>query len=341
MRINSTLYFVLKDQLGSASVVTDSTGATVGEDRFYPFGETRFTTGNMQTDKLFTGQREITGLGIYDYGARFYSPKLGRFLSADTIVPRPFNPQDLNRYSYTENNPLKYTDPSGRCSVSGHWMDDSSPACTWAASQTLKTYTAAGITTQNPPIDRPSGRLWRKIRGEYSGVGPAKVTDKQMETPYGEVVKDNSGQRRGVGLGLREPGSCTPTNCSPDQLDPEVANQAMELRISLRTNVCKNHGCSETDIFVVAALAENESIYPDQIKMALNKYPATSGSTVIDWNKYLEEADPNNYVYNHGLITSFTANVLELQEKGWYVPSDIDWDYIYNIINPPYPSPYP
>jgi RHS repeat-associated protein len=74
----------------------------------------------MFTDKLFTGQREITGLGIYHYGARFYTPTLGRFLSADTIVPGYANPQSLNRFSYTLNNPLKYTDPTG------HWAD---PGC--------------------------------------------------------------------------------------------------------------------------------------------------------------------------------------------------------------------
>src|SRR6266487_1076010 len=67
----------------------------------------------MNTDKLFTGQREITGLGIYDYGARFYSPKLGRFLSQDTIVPGYANPQNLNRFSYVRNNPLRYIDPTG------------------------------------------------------------------------------------------------------------------------------------------------------------------------------------------------------------------------------------
>jgi len=70
------------------------------------------TTGTIYTDKLFTGQRD-TGLGIYDFHARFYSPKLGRFLSADSIVPNPYNPQDLNRFSYVRNNPLRYTDPSG------------------------------------------------------------------------------------------------------------------------------------------------------------------------------------------------------------------------------------
>ena len=124
MRIDSTLYYVLKDHLGSASVMTDASGNIVGEDRFYPFGETRFTTGTMYTDKLFTGQREITGLDIYHYNARFYSPKLGRFLSADTIVPGYTNPQNLNRYSYVRNDPIKYIDPSGHGVDCGIGMGD-------------------------------------------------------------------------------------------------------------------------------------------------------------------------------------------------------------------------
>jgi len=119
MRIGSTLYYILKDHLGSASVMTDASGTTVGEDRFYPYGETRFTTGTMNTDKLFTGQREQTGLGIYYYGARFYSPKLGRFLSPDSLVPNPINPQSLNRFSYVRNNPLRYVDPTGHAETCG------------------------------------------------------------------------------------------------------------------------------------------------------------------------------------------------------------------------------
>jgi len=47
------------------------------------------------------------------YGARYYSPGLGRWISADTVVPEPGNPQALNRYAYVYNNPLRYTDPSG------------------------------------------------------------------------------------------------------------------------------------------------------------------------------------------------------------------------------------
>jgi RHS repeat-associated protein len=74
----------------------------------------------MYTNKLYTGQREMTGLGIYHYNARFYSPYINHFLSADTIVPGYTNPQNLNRYSYVTNNPLRYTDPSGRCLFAGN-----------------------------------------------------------------------------------------------------------------------------------------------------------------------------------------------------------------------------
>jgi hypothetical protein len=46
-------------------------------------------------------------------GDRWYDAQLGRWISADTIVPEPGNPQSLNRFSYVDNNPLKYIDPSG------------------------------------------------------------------------------------------------------------------------------------------------------------------------------------------------------------------------------------
>lgn len=58
-------------------------------------------------------------LGLLYYGARFYVPGIGRFASADTIVPNPANPQSYNRYSYVHNNPLNLTDPTGHCAERG------------------------------------------------------------------------------------------------------------------------------------------------------------------------------------------------------------------------------
>jgi RHS repeat-associated protein len=79
---------------------------------YYPYGETRYTSGPLPTDFGFTGQRS-EGFGLYDYHARYYSPALGRFISADTLVPNPDNPQDFNRYAYVRNTPLKFIDPTG------------------------------------------------------------------------------------------------------------------------------------------------------------------------------------------------------------------------------------
>jgi RHS repeat-associated protein len=110
----NNVYYILKDHLGSASVTLNSSGTAVAEMRFYPFGETRVTSGAMPTDQRFQGQREVSGLGgLMQFGARFYLPKLGRFASADTIVPSFANPQAFNRYTFVLNNPLRYIDPTG------------------------------------------------------------------------------------------------------------------------------------------------------------------------------------------------------------------------------------
>ena len=100
------------DHLGSSTVITNASGNKVQETYYYPFGETRVSTGNA-TNYKYTGQEEDPETGLYYYGARYYDPIIGRFISADTIVPNFADPQSLNRYSYVENNPLRYIDPTG------------------------------------------------------------------------------------------------------------------------------------------------------------------------------------------------------------------------------------
>ena len=117
MRENGEVTYLHGDHLGSASLATDASGALLNEMRYTPYGVTR--SGDMPTDRRYTDQRWESGLGLYDYGARFYSAALGRFVSADTIVPNPQNPQDFNRYALARNNPLKYTDPSGHSPILG------------------------------------------------------------------------------------------------------------------------------------------------------------------------------------------------------------------------------
>jgi hypothetical protein len=47
--------------------------------------------------------------------ARWYDAYLNQFIQPDTIVPDARSPEDLNRYVFARDNPLKYTDPSGHC----------------------------------------------------------------------------------------------------------------------------------------------------------------------------------------------------------------------------------
>ena len=112
MRVGGTLYFLHGDHLGSATLTTDASGNRVGELRYTPYGVTRYEWGNTPTNRRYTGQR-WEGVGLYDYRARFYSPSLGRFISADVVVAAPGKPQSLNRYAYVYNSPLCYTDPTG------------------------------------------------------------------------------------------------------------------------------------------------------------------------------------------------------------------------------------
>jgi RHS repeat-associated protein len=116
------------DHLGSTSLTTNESGVAGARQLYAPFGEVRWASGALGTDFGFTGQWEDVYIGLVHMGARWYNVNVGRWVSADTIVPDPGNPQDFNRYTYSRNNPLKYVDPSGHdCLIIGddeHCGDD-------------------------------------------------------------------------------------------------------------------------------------------------------------------------------------------------------------------------
>lgn len=112
-----------QDHLNSSSIITDAAGTKVEEIYYYPFGGTRTDTGSISVNHKYTSQELDGETGLYYYGARYYNPQLGRFISADSIVTDATDPQDFNRYTYVLNNPLIYVDPSGNSWLSEAFHD--------------------------------------------------------------------------------------------------------------------------------------------------------------------------------------------------------------------------
>ena len=105
--------FLLTDHLGSVNVTLAANGTIGSRLRYDPWGKQRYAQNVTPTGYRYTAQRFDDKLGLYDYNARYYDPAIGRFLSADTIVPDPTNPQQFNRFSYVANNPVRFIDPTG------------------------------------------------------------------------------------------------------------------------------------------------------------------------------------------------------------------------------------
>ncbi len=111
-----TMYYH-QDHLGGTNVTTDSSGIKKEVSEYLPFGgfsrHDKYGSSSEVAWFYFTGKKFDEETGLYYYGARYYDPSLGRFITADTIIKYPFNPQNLNRYSYAHNNPVNLIDPTG------------------------------------------------------------------------------------------------------------------------------------------------------------------------------------------------------------------------------------
>jgi RHS repeat-associated protein len=106
-----TEYHLLDGQ-GSVRGLTDGTGTLTQEYAYDTFG--KLTSGDAaKSAYLYTGQQYDAATELYSLRARYYSPQQGRFLSMDKWPVDYQNPMELNRYGYTANNPINWSDPSG------------------------------------------------------------------------------------------------------------------------------------------------------------------------------------------------------------------------------------
>jgi RHS repeat-associated protein len=104
------IFYYHTDHLGSTRLVTDGSRNIVTTATYHPFGDIHSMEGSE--DYLFTGKKKDE-TGLHYFGARYFDPEIGRFITRDSLVGRKTTPQTLNRYTYCLNNPLKFIDPDG------------------------------------------------------------------------------------------------------------------------------------------------------------------------------------------------------------------------------------
>jgi RHS repeat-associated protein len=111
------VYYYFEDHLGTSRVIVQAGQNTACyEADFYPYGGERVVTNTCPQNYKFTGKERDSETQNDYFGARFYESNLGRFMSPDpeNAGALASDPQSWNMYSYGRNNPLRYTDPTGK-----------------------------------------------------------------------------------------------------------------------------------------------------------------------------------------------------------------------------------
>jgi RHS repeat-associated protein len=114
--ISGSTTFNLADWLGTERARATAAGVLYETCTGLPFGDGLTCTAGDPSPMHFTGKERDSESGLDSFGARYNSSAYGRFMSPDAKIAglkHLLNPQKLNRYAYTLNNPLRYVDLDG------------------------------------------------------------------------------------------------------------------------------------------------------------------------------------------------------------------------------------
>jgi RHS repeat-associated protein len=118
---SGNIFYYADDMLGSSRTILQNGQPSVCYDAdFYPFGGERDVVNTCSQNYKFEGNERDTETNNDDFGARYYSSRFGRWLSADwSSVPAPVpyanltNPQTLNLYAMVSDDPESFADLDG------------------------------------------------------------------------------------------------------------------------------------------------------------------------------------------------------------------------------------
>ncbi|HEV2223872.1 MAG TPA: RHS repeat-associated core domain-containing protein [Candidatus Acidoferrales bacterium] len=172
---SGTIYYYEEDMLGSSRTLVQAGQTSVCYDGdFYPFGGERIVTNTCTQNYKFEGKERDTETGNDDFGARYYTSRLGRWLSADwSSVPAPVpyanltNPQTLNLYAMVSDNPETFADLDGHC-----------------GEEALPGAPSSSQPCDNPPQNAPA------TTGEgNTGTGTGQSTTQRAQYTYSDTLE--------------------------------------------------------------------------------------------------------------------------------------------------------
>jgi RHS repeat-associated protein len=160
--------YITTNAIGSP-IASTLGGVTEWTQVYRPYGVEK--TPQESNHVGFTGKEVVKDMNLVNMDARYYSPNYGRFMAYDPAEPTVDNLFSFNRYSYANNNPLLYTDPTGMFSWNSFFQGPNDTASGFINGFTV----GYGNTSHNPGVAYDAGR--------GVGVGVAMVLE------YGTIVK--------------------------------------------------------------------------------------------------------------------------------------------------------
>jgi RHS repeat-associated protein len=173
---NGTTFFTQADWLGTERVRSNVSGAACETISSLPFGDGQAISGSCgdPTPMHFTGKERDSESGLDNFGARYNSSSMGRFMSPDPFYndSHPENPQSWNEYAYARNNPLRYVDPNGEtATVSTTCTTDqqNNKTCNVSVTATVAVYAAAGSKLTQDQLSQAATTIQNSINTAWSG----------------------------------------------------------------------------------------------------------------------------------------------------------------------------
>jgi RHS repeat-associated protein len=191
-----TTYFVHKDHLGSTRLLTKLDQTVYDSLDYLPFGEQ--ISGDTATTHKFTGKERDSESYLDNFGARYNSSNLGRFMSPDGFYKDSHvgDPQSWNLYAYARNNPLRYVDPTGEnATVSTTCSTDANnhTTCNVNISASIAIYAAPGSGLTQEQLNGAASTIQSSIQNTWSGSFQQDGVTYNVSTQVSVQVAESEG----------------------------------------------------------------------------------------------------------------------------------------------------